>query len=218
VLAAWFAARRVAVALAASGTRPAARLVASVPVPRHDVSAVRVRPVTRRSSWPVRPRRRGLHGGRQRSPGVAICIPTRRAPGAAACATLRSMPWLSLCVVPAQRQTSSSWETRPINTSRPKPVCVEPISRRGESVVYPSPSTHARSPSSPSWCVRATCRSSRVVACDTQVVRALSHTRFLACRAAFAHIVRCPRAIVDCSLIITHVGLINYLFNRRLLK
>jgi hypothetical protein len=42
--------------------------------------------------------------------------------------------------------------------------------------------------------------------------------RFLACRAAFAHTARCPRAIVDRSLIITHVGLINYLFNRRLLK
>jgi hypothetical protein len=99
-------------------------------------------------------------------------------PGAAACVTLRSMPWLSLCVVPAQRQTSSNRETRPINTSRPKPVCVEAISRRGENVVYPSPSTHARSPSSPSWCVRAACRSSRVVACDTQVVRALLRTSF----------------------------------------
>jgi hypothetical protein len=38
--------------------------------------------------------------------------------------------------------------------------------------------------------------------------------RFLACRAAFVHIARCPRAIVGCSLIITHVGLISYLFNR----
>jgi hypothetical protein len=30
--------------------------------------------------------------------------------------------------------------------------------------------------------------------------------------------VRCPRAIVDRSLIIIHVGLINYLFNHQLLK
>jgi hypothetical protein len=99
-------------------------------------------------------------------------------PGAAACVTLRSMPWLSLCVVLAQRRTSSSRETRPINTSCPKPVCVEPISHRGENVVYPSPSTHARSPSSPSWCVLVACRSLHVVACDTQVVRALSRTSF----------------------------------------
>jgi hypothetical protein len=99
-------------------------------------------------------------------------------PGAAACATLRSMPRLSLCVVPAQQQTSSSRETRPINTSRPKPVCVEPISRHAENAVYPLPSTHARSPSSPSWCVRVACHSSRVVACDTQVVHALSRTSF----------------------------------------
>jgi hypothetical protein len=119
VLAVWFAARRATVALAARraarGARPAARLTAGVPVPRHDVRAARARPVPRRNSRPVRTRRRGMRGGRQRSPGVAVCVPTRRAPGAAACATLRSMPQrgrrrgsptlqprLSLCVVPAE--------------------------------------------------------------------------------------------------------------------
>jgi hypothetical protein len=109
--------------------------------------------------------RHGLRGGRLCSPDVVSAFP-------------RDVPRLSLCVVPTQWQTSSSRETRPINTSRPKPVCVEPISHRGENTVYPSPSTHARSPSSPSWCVRAACRSSRVVACDTQVVHALSRTSF----------------------------------------
>ena len=60
-------------------------------------------------------------------------------------------------------------------------------------------------------CFAQCCTSSRVI----HMCRA---RRFLACRAAFAHIARCPRAIVDRLLIITHVGLINYLFNHRLLK
>jgi hypothetical protein len=90
--------------------------MAGVPVPRHDVRAAKARPVPRRSSRPVRPRRRDMHSGRQRSPDVAVCVPTRCAPGAAACTTLRSMPRrgsrrgsptmqprLSLCVVPSQR-------------------------------------------------------------------------------------------------------------------
>jgi hypothetical protein len=69
-------------------------------------------------------------------------------------------------------------------------------------------------------------RYSRVVACVITSRSCVSHVlfhmcrarRFLACRAAFAHVARCPRAIVDRSLIITDVGLINYLFNHRLLK
>jgi hypothetical protein len=73
------------------GARPAARLAAGVPMPRHDVRAARARSVPRRSPRPVRPRRRGLRGGRQRSPGVAACVPTQRAPGVTTCATLRSM-------------------------------------------------------------------------------------------------------------------------------
>jgi hypothetical protein len=59
-------------------------------------------------------------------------------------------------------------------------------------------------------CFAQCCTSSRVIhmcRCRTRC--------FLACRAAFAH---CPRAIVHRSLIITHVSLINYLFNRRLLE
>jgi hypothetical protein len=108
------------------GPRPAARLATGVPMPRHDVRVARARPVPRRSSRTVRPRRRSLRGGRQRSPDVAACVPTRCAPGATACVTLCSMsrrgswrgsptwqPRLSLCVVPAQGQPSSSWETRP---------------------------------------------------------------------------------------------------------
>jgi hypothetical protein len=73
------------------GARPAARLAAGVPMPWHDVRAARARPVPRRNSRPMRPHRRGLRGGRQCSPGMAACVPTRRAPSATACATLRSM-------------------------------------------------------------------------------------------------------------------------------
>jgi hypothetical protein len=81
----------------------------------------------------------------------------------------RQLAWLAYVAAPAQPLRGPRagptvvklGDAPPSTSSRPKPVCVEPVSRRGENAVYPSSSTHARSPLSPSWGVRAT-RHSRV--------------------------------------------------------
>jgi hypothetical protein len=136
------------------------------------------------------------HGSRLVCPclGMMCALPGRgRCPGAtrglcaltgAACAVVGSaapawlpafprgvppvrLPARPCAACPGASATVVELEDAPPSTSsRPKPVCVEPVSRdRGENAVYPSSSTHARSPSSPRWGVRATRRSSRVVAC-----------------------------------------------------